>query len=235
MNLVAQATLLVSFPVAASVVGATVAAVRPPGLRAVRWVQHFAAGVVLAALVGEIMPELQRAGHLGWTVLSFAAGALLVLTLGAYGRRTEVAVPVGRLAAIAINLLLDGVLIGLGARLGLIQGVILTVALTLEMLFLSLSVSADLTLRGISLPSASITCAALGFTTAVGAITGAALLGEVGSTVMSAVLAFGAAALLHLAVEALLVEAHEEKESMLLGAVFFLGFIAIYVLSALGS
>lgn len=259
MNLVAQATILVSFPVAASAVGAVVAAVRPPGPRAVSGVQHFAAGVVTAALAGEIMPELRREGHLGWTVLGFVAGALLVLALGAYGRHTEeeaaeqaararagakglltdrlgraasAQLPIGMLAAILIDLLLDGVLVGLGVRLGAAQGIILTIALTLEILFLALSVSAELTERGMSHRRAALTCTGLGLTTAVGAIAGSALLGGVPTTVMSAVLAFGAAALLYLVVEELLVEAHEEKESVLLGAMFFLGFLAIHVLSS---
>ena len=50
---------------------------------------------------------------------------------------------------------------------------------------------------------------------------------------MSFVLAFGAAALLYLVVEELLVEAHEERESVWLGAMFFLGFILIYVLASM--
>ena len=274
MNLVAQAAILVSFPVVAASLGAVIAAVRPPGPRVVSGVQHFAAGVVTAALASEIMPELRTEGQLGWTVLGFVAGALLVLSLGAYGRHTEAhaeaaanalaeaqvdqaesstqasahrgiltdrvgqaasaQVPIGMLAAIVIDLLLDGVLVGLGARLGAAQGIILTIALTLEILFLALSVSAELTERGMSKRRAALTCTALGLTTAVGAIAGAALLGGVSTAVMSAVLAFGAAALLYLVVEELLVEAHEEKESILLGAMFFLGFLAIYVLSTLG-
>lgn len=60
MSLVAQAAFLVSFPVAASTLGALVATIRPPGPRMVSGVQHFAAGVVTAALVGEIMPEGER-------------------------------------------------------------------------------------------------------------------------------------------------------------------------------
>ena len=42
-------------------------------------------------------------------------------------------------------------------------------------------------------------------------------------------------ALLYLVVEELLVEAHEEKESVALGASYFAGFLVIYVLSALGG
>ncbi len=259
MSLVAKAALLVSFPVLASVLGALLAVFRPPSARVVSAIQHFAAGVATAALVGEIMPELRREGHLGWTVVGFVAGALLVLGLGAYGRRTEaaaeaqasggishgirsdlmkraaVALPVGMLAAMAVDLLLDGILIGLGVRLGQAQGVILTIALTLEILFLGLSVVSEVTEAGASKTRAVLITVALGLVTAVGAIGGAALLGGVSESVMSAVLAFGAAALLYLVVEELLVEAHEEKETVWLGAMFFLGFLVIYVLSALGG
>ncbi len=259
MGLVSQAAVLVSFPVAASAIGAVVAAVRPPGPRVVSGVQHFAAGVVTAALVGEIMPELRKEGHLGWTVVGFVAGALLVLALGAYGRHAEghaaaaatshlgstrrqavaaamaTALPIGMLGAVAIDLLLDGVLVGLGVRLGTAQGVILTIALTLEILFLGLSVVSELTEGGVSKQRAILICTGLGLTTAVGAIGAALFLGGVSSTVMSAILAFGAAALLYLVVEELLVEAHEEKESVTLGAMFFLGFLVIYVLSAVAA
>ncbi|HNM97918.1 MAG TPA: hypothetical protein PKK40_08260, partial [Marmoricola sp.] len=252
--------LLVSFPVVASVAGALVAAVRPPGPRVVSAVQHFAAGVVTAALVGEIMPELRREGHLVWTIVGFVAGAVLVLALGAYGRRTEAqaeaeaelsrrggfrnkaviaataaTLPIGMLGAMAVDLLLDGVLVGLGARLGFTQGLILTIALTLEILFLGLSVVAELKQAGFSARRAVLICTGLGLMTAVGAIGAALLLAGVSTTIMSAVLAFGAAALLYLVVEELLVEAHEEKESVALGASYFAGFLVIYVLSALGG
>lgn len=257
MSLVGQAALLVVFPVVASVAGALVAAVRPPGPRVVSGVQHFAAGVVTAALVGEIMPELRKEGELPWTVVGFVAGAALVLGLGAYGRRTEAAaeaevrhgsmrnqaviaataavLPIGMLGAMAVDLLLDGVLVGLGARLGFTQGLILTIALTLEILFLGLSVVAELKEQGFSAKRAVLICSGLGLMTAIGAIAAALLLADVSATVMSAVLAFGAAALLYLVVEELLVEAHEEKESVALGASFFAGFLVIYVLSALGG
>jgi len=78
-------------------------------------------------------------------------------------------------------------------------------------------------------------CTGLGLITAIGAMGAALFLGSVSSTVMSAVLAFGAAALLYLVVEELLVEAYEERESVTLGAMFFLGFILSYALSAAGG
>jgi len=231
MNLVAHAAVLVAFPVLAA--------------------------IVTAALVGEIMPELRAEGHLWWTVAGFVLGAVLTLLLGAYGRRTEEeaerartaptsfigdavtrvatkALPIGMLGAIAIDLLLDGVLVGLGVRLGAEQGLILTIALTLEILFLALSLTTELVESGLSRQQAVLTCAALGLVTAVGAIGAALLLGNVSTSVMSGILGLGAAALLYLVVEELLVEAHEEKESFALSANFFLGFILIYILSSLG-
>lgn len=197
MSLVGTAAALVAFPVAASTIGAVVAAVRPPGPRFVSGVQHFAAGVVTAA----------------------AAATL----------------PIGMLGAMAVDLLLDGVLLGLGVRLGSTQGVILTIALTLEILFLGLSVVAELTESGNSPRRAVLICTMLGLMTAVGAIGSALFLASISTTVMSAVLAFGAAALLYLVVEELLVEAHEERESVWLGAMFFLGFILIYAMAAFGE
>lgn len=61
---------------------------------------------------------------------------------------------------------------------------------------------------------------------------GALLLDGASTTLLAAVLAFGAAALLYLVTEELLVEAHEGEETPLLTAMFFLGFILIYALAA---
>ena len=251
MSAVAQAALLVSFPVAAGAIGSTIAVVRRPGPRLVSGIQHFAAGVVIAALAGELLPDLRHEGNLGWAAAGFTPGVALVLTLAAYGRRldrqqesrerqpnngrAEEIVPIGLLAAVAIDLLIDGVLVGLGTQLGSTQALILTIALTLEILFLSLSLAAELNDRGLSARRAALTCSALGLSTAVGAITAAALLSGVGPEVLAFVLAFGAAALLYLAVEELLVEAHEQAETTLLAAMFFAGFLTIYVLAELGG
>ena len=250
MSAVAQAVLLVSFPVAAAAVGSAVAAVRRPGPRLVSGIQHFAAGVVIAALAGELLPDLRHEGNLGSAAAGFTAGVALVLSLAAYGRRLDrrqeasqvrsttanaaATVPIGLLAAVAIDLLIDGVLVGLGTQLGTAQALILTFALTLEILFLSLSLAAELNDRGLSAPRAALICTALGLSTAVGAIAAAAFLSGASASVLAFVLAFGAAALLYLAVEELLVEAHEQTETALLSVMFFAGFLTIYVLAELG-
>jgi len=98
-----------------------------------------------------------------------------------------------------------------------------------------LSLAAELTDRGLTSRQSSAICVCLSLSTGVGAITAAVLLSGVGTAVLAFVLAFGAAALLYLAVEELIVEAHEERETALLSAMFFAGFLAIYILGELGS
>ncbi len=64
---VSTAGLLVLFPVGAAALGAGGRRVATPGPAAHQRIQHFAAGVVLAALAGEVLPDLRREGHLGAT------------------------------------------------------------------------------------------------------------------------------------------------------------------------
>lgn len=258
MNTVIQATLLVSFPVLGATIGSIVAVVKPPGPRLISGIQHFAAGVVMAALVGEVLPGLRAEGNLFWAVTGFVLGTGVVLALGTYGRAKDSAgalplqagsvkkiadrqvqgptlLPVGLLVAIGVDLLLDGLLVGLGVTLGSTQAIILTIALTIEILFIGLSLAAELTQAGMSKLRAALTCSGLSLATAVGAITGAALLGGASQSLLAGVLAFGAAALLYLAVEELLVEAHEQTETPLLAGMFFAGFLLIYILAELGG
>lgn len=241
---VGQAALLVLFPVTAAGVGAGVAAWRRPGPRLTSGVQHFAAGVVMAALAGEVLPELRAQGHLPAVLVGFGLGVVALLALGAYARRAETnavrpsgatttpSLPVGLLVAVGIDLTIDGLLVGLGATFGAKQGLVLTVALTIEILFLAVSVVAQLLEVGHSPARAGLVAGSLGLATAVGAVGGAALLAGSSRTTLAAVLAFGAAALLYLVVEELLTEAHEVEETPLLAALFFTGFIALFTLAA---
>ena len=239
---VSTAGLLVLFPVGAAVLGAGVAAWRRPGPQLTSGIQHFAAGVVFAALAGEVLPDLRREGHLGAVLLGFSAGVALLLALGVFADRQEKAaearpqaaagaLPVGLIAAVAIDLLIDGLLVGLGATLGSKQGLIITIALTIEILFLTVSVSIGLLDKDVPSIKAGLVSGSLGLFCAVGAILGAAVLGSASTTVLAAVLAFGAAALLYLVVEELLVEAHEAKETPVLAAMFFVGFIGLFAIA----
>lgn len=239
VSLSAPTLVLVAFPVAAAALGSVIAVLKPPGPKLSSAIQHFAAGVVLAALAGEVLPDLRAEGNLGFAAAGFAAGAAVMLALGALGRKMDRkspasgTLPTGLLAAVGIDLLLDGLLVGLGTVLGAREALILTIALTIEILFLALSLTVELKEIGISNVRAAATSSGLGLLTAVGAIGGAIFLGGAGAPLLALVLAFGAAALLYLTVEELLTEAHEQEETVFLGSMFFLGFLVIYILGAL--
>ncbi|CAM3720132.1 hypothetical protein [Deinococcus frigens] len=67
----------------------------------------------------------------------------------------------------------------------------------------------------------------------VGATLGGTLLQGLSGLPLEIVLSFGAAALLFLVTEELLVEAHEVKETPWITSAFFLGFIALYLIELL--
>lgn len=242
MSVVSTAATLSAVPAVAAVAGAVICLRWRPSETTVSGIQHFAAGVVIAALAGELLPEVQKEGAAGWAALGFCLGVALMLGLGEWNKRLESraeasavagAIPIGLVAAIAIDLLIDGSLVGLGSTLGTQQGIVLTVALTLEVFFVCLSLSVTLLdnevpqLRSIAI-SASMAMAIL-----VGAIGGAAVLGDASRPVLAAVLAFGAAALLYLVVEELLVEAHDREDTVGVRVLFFAGFLAVYAVGAI--
>ena len=234
MSAVGSATGLVMFPIGATVIGAAVAAVRRPGPKVTSGVQHFAAGVVFAAVAGEVLPDLRDQHSLGPLIAGFVSGVVVLLAVDQFARRAKATrcagLPVPLLIAVAIDLFIDGLLVGIGAALGEGQGRILALALTTEVLFLGLSLAIELASRGIRPATATVVTGVVSLSMAVGAIGGALALADKSHGVLAGVLAFGAAALLYLVTEELLVEAHEGKETTVLTAMFFVGFLAIYIL-----
>lgn len=234
--------LLVIFPVLAAIVGAVVPVLRPPGARLTSGVQHFAAGAVIAAIALDVLPGLRQQGHLGIAAVGFVLGAAVLLGVrqletrprrGVGDDSRSVGLPIGLLVAVGVDLLVDGILVGLSvATLGLAQGVALTIALTLVVLPLSLSVGVELSSRGAGVVKAALIPPLLSLALPVGAFGAAALLGSAPAAVLAGIFALGVAALLFLAVEELLVEAHETVDTPLLAAMFFVGFFALYILDA---
>lgn len=246
---------LIIVPVVVAVIAAAASVRANPGPRLMSGVQHFAAGVVLAAVAGEVLPALREEGHVWWAAGGFLLGTVLVIVLELVGERetkaeaaeavkasgpdvatvAAAALPIGMLVPVAVDLLMDGMLIGLGAKLGFTQALILTIALTIEVLFLGISLSASLRQAGQSVGRSVAWTAGVSMMMLVGAVGGAILLGGASPQVLAAVLAFGAAALLYLAVEELMVEAHENAETPWLTSLFFVGFTIIYVLGAVAE
>ena len=243
MGDVARAALYSVLPAAAIALGSGVPLLyRPRGpLRSA--IQHFAAGVIFAVATVELLPDVVRDHAPYESALAFALGVALVLGLGWLAGRLGNAragedartTPAALLVPVGIDLLIDGVLLGIGFAAAASVGRLLALALSLE--GLSLGVVTALTLRQAGWPEgrASAAGAALGLIIPLGATAGAAVLSGLSGHSLSLTLAFGLAALLYLVTEELLVEAHEVPERPWITAMFFAGFVLFLVLGMLGG
>ncbi|BDT66710.1 hypothetical protein os1_08740 [Comamonadaceae bacterium OS-1] len=228
-----------AFPAVAVVVGGIVAAVRPPNATTRSAVQHFAAGVVFAALATELLPEVMHQRMPLQTIAGFAFGVIAMLVLKALTAHApekdvvESGVPKSLLIALGVDIALDGLLVGVGFAAGEKQGLLLTIALTLEVLFLGVSAAAALSRTGATRISIVLVTAGLGGLLLVGAGIGSLFLSGMSSEALDVVLSFSIAALLYLVVEELMVEAHEVPETAWLSATFFVGFLVLLVVEML--
>lgn len=226
-----------AIPAVAVVAGGVLASLRTPGPTMRSAVQHFAAGVVFAALATELLPEVMHRRLPLQTIGGFALGVLVMLLLKTFTEKKSedadtaiTGLPTTLLVALGVDIALDGLLIGVGFAAGEKQGLLLTIAMTLEVLFLGVSASAALSGGGASRSMIALITAGLGGLLLMGAGLGAAVLSGASSSTIDVVLSFGIAALLYLVVEELMVEAHEGPESPRLCATFFVGFLVLLII-----
>ncbi|MBJ2079363.1 transporter [Serratia ureilytica] len=221
-----SAVLYTLFPAAATVVGAAMALYRRPGDAAMRVIHHFTAGIVFAAAT-EILPDLKQQSPLA-VLLGGAVGVLLMLLVRRLGEKAQG--PVGFIAAVGVDIFIDGLVLGIAFAAGAKAGLLLTLALTLEVLFLGLSIVGDLQDflgRRLRVMAAIVGLALL---LPIGGLLGAPV-AMLGAFWLTAFLAFGLIALLYLVTEELLVEAHESgKETPFAAAMFFAGFLLLLLL-----
>lgn len=223
-----QILLFTLAPVAAAIVGAGATAWRKPGPQLVSAIQHFAAGVVFAAAAGEILPDLKHAGAVWPVMIGGTAGILAMLLVQAVETRAKGAA--GLLAIIGVDIFIDGLVLGLSFLAGQTQGLLLTIALTIEILFLGLTIAVGMQsgnwLRSVGITALMVLLLPLGalLSTPISLLPPAVITG---------CLAFGLVALLYLVTEELLVEAHEVPDRPWITAMFFVGFLLLLLLADL--
>lgn len=241
MNSLQSVFLFTLLPVVALIIGGMVAIFKVPSPRTSSYIQHFAAGVVFAAVAGEILPGVMREHAPIPAIIGFGLGVALMLGVRSLAERIgtrsggEAKQPITLIAIVGIDILIDGLLLGVGFAAGAEQGVLLGFAITLEVLFLGLSASAGLNKAGAPRGQAIGLIVALALLLALGAVIGVTLLRGLTGQMLEAALAFGAAALLFLVTEELLVEAHEVPETPLTTAIFFVGFLILFVIEMVVS
>ena len=229
-----------AIPAAAVIIGGIVAAVRTPSPAVRSGVQHIAAGVLFAALATELLPDVIHRRMPLVTLGGFALGVVAMLALKAAtgwieareGNAALKGLPTSLLLVSGADIALDGLLIGISFAASERQGLLVTVALTLEVLFLGVAAAATLTGPGSRRRVIATTCTFAALLLA-GAAAGAYFLTGVNGAVLDAVMSFGVAALLYLVTEELLMQAHEVDETPVLTSMFFVGFIALLMIEML--
>lgn len=227
------------YPALAVVLGGFIALWRPLKPGTVSAIQHFAAGLLFCALATELLPDLVHRKLPGITLIGFTLGVMVMLMVKHFAEKSAqntistASVPTSLIAILGIDVGLDGLLVGLGFAAGQKEGLLLTIALTLEVLFLGLSGAVALSQAGSSRKKILMVTTGFALILLIGALAGSSLLVFASNTVVDAILAFGLAALLYLVTEELLVEAHEVPETTFQTAMFFFGFILLLTIEML--
>lgn len=225
---------MMMLPSAAVIVAGFFGALRPLSKLSRSAVQHFAAGVVFAAIATEIIPDVMHTGTPWLALTGFAAGVAVMFGMRWLAEWLEArdagnaAIPLGFLAAVSIDCIIDGVVIGTGFAIGARQGVLISAALALEMFFLGLATANTMRSDGSRVITVVAICTGLATVLGASALIGFTLLADASPAALATLLAFGSAALLYLVTEELLVRAHDLGETRLVTSLFFLGFITVF-------
>lgn len=260
MELFGQALGLGTIGLVAGVLGAVIAALATRGQTSTltSYVQHFAAGLIIAAATLDLLPEALHLGG-GWPLIigfvlgtAFMLGLRALLTRFGHGHshgdehghghghghgdsqtKAVTGVNLRLVVALAVVVLIDGAIIGIALSAGGAAALLIAIALSIELLFVAASTAGSARAGGGSLGTAIGVGAFVAVMMPIGAVLGAVVFAGVSAPVLIAGLGFGAAALLFTAVAELLVEAYEIKESTGTIAMAAGGFLLFLILMML--
>jgi len=199
---------------------------------------HFAAGIVFSVVAVELLPDIIKRHAPLQVIIGFVAGIILMLVVKQFAEKkskegaevTPISFPVSFFIAMSVDILIDGLLLGFGFAMGAAQGLLLTIALSFEVLSLGIATATQLRTDEVSREKSIAGMAFLSVVFFVSAIIGGLILSRISDKSIEIVLSFGLAALLFLVTEELLVEAHEGVETPWYTSAFFAGFLLFLIL-----
>ncbi len=237
MTLFQKILLFSLIPVITMIAGGIVAIIRKPNGNVRSLILHFAAGVVFSVVAVELLPDIVKTHAPLPLIIGFALGFFAMIGIR---KLTEVKedktarilkdkIPFSLLIAIAVDIFIDGLLLGIGFTAGNTEGMLLAIALSVELLSLGMATATELGENNITNKKSIALIAGLALVFFVSAVLGATLLHNLSHNALEVVLSFGLSALLFLVTEELLIEAHEEKETMWHTSAFFVGFLLFLI------
>lgn len=228
----AELLLGAGLPALTLVVCAAIAGHRSPsdGMRSA--MQHLAAGVICAVVAAELIPQAMKTDLPLEVTVGFVAGFSLMLSakaladrmMGGKGR-------VGLLLASGLDLLIDGLLIGVAFAISPDTGFLLVLAFTLELAAVGLAIGAGGgEAKNESSWRSTGVAALLALPVVPAAIVGKVLLSPMSPPFEAGLMGFASAVLLYLVIEELMKEAHEVEELPAANWLFFAGFLGLVLL-----
>lgn len=219
------------------IAGGVIATYKKPGGNIRSLILHFAAGVVFSVVGVEILPDIIKNHSPILTFTGFVPGVLVMLAVrkltGNKEKTTKAnihSMPWPLMTGVGVDILIDGLLLGIGFAAGKTEGILLAIALSLELLSLGMATATELANNHISRRKSILAVVGLAFVFFTSSVLGGTILKHASHNTMDTVLSFGLAALLFLVTEELLKEAHEEKETVWHTSAFFGGFLAFVIL-----
>jgi len=259
------------------------------GPKQIAGLQHFASGILLAAIGWELAPSIKAESNIdkGAIIIGFLIGAAFLMFVGRYdfkhwqrcyggiseeesslisdkeedhgkgqaaedgqkdgypislgdqdsgggGEKVQAReVPTGLIIAVMLDGSIDGLLIGVAYVASGSAGLITAIALGLEMCLLGISTVTTLNKTRLARWKTVTLVIVLPWAIMGAGMLGATVLSGLTGSWYIAVISFGAAGLLYLVTEELMIEAHEDEETdrWYVSGLFFLGFLFVVVLS----
>lgn len=237
MTLFQKILLFSLIPVITMIAGGIIAVIKKPNGNIRSLILHFAAGVVFSVVAVELLPDIVKNHKPLQVIIGFSLGLIAMLAIKRLSEKkeeTEVVdykgkVPVSLLVAIGVDIFIDGLLLGIGFAAGSTEGILLAIALSIELLSLGMATATELGNNLISKKKSVFIIVKLAAVFFISAVLGATLLHNLSHNAMEIVLSFGLSALLFLVTEELLTEAHEEKETAWHTSAFFVGFLLFLI------
>jgi len=220
--------------------GAPLAESREIPNRTVSAALQFAAGIISALVAFTLMPPAVRMGPAVWVVIAFFVGGALQVMLEYYSARRTAArgadqggpASLGLYIGILVDLVIDGMVIGIGSTLTLGTGVLLALGLAVSTVPLAFVTIATAKRQG--MPAEQRRLLAYSF---VACMVGGALIGfgpfrQAALEVRLVLIALGSGFLITTVTQSLIPEANREGEPSFAG-VLYVGGVSIYALSTL--
>ena len=231
--------LYASCAAVAGAVGGVIGAFWAPGVKTRSAIQHFAAGLVIAAVASDVIPETERLARPIAVIVGFAAGGVTMIGLKWFvvkferREKSRGKIPIGLATAAAVDTLIDGAIISAGFAARENLGILLAGVLAAELFFLNLSVSTEFHKSKKKFWQGLAITSGIALLLIVGATFGVLVLRNASAPTIAVFLAFGAAALIYLVAEELLVEAIEAEHSLFSTALLFAGFLCVLAVTLL--